>query len=232
MDKKYIWAEDPRPVCVIPDGGFSSLSQIGDDCKLPQDYSGPLVTFGSQIVDKHGHILDGDSDPHGKNGCDHRDTKEWKAEHRVHKKVEKKEIKQEQPVTVATVQIPSRPLDIPKPPQKMDTLASLPMLTGAIAGAVSSAVGPMAANFIKGLLKNLLKSNKSNSKEEKKEQPTDCKTSQLNAFARFRMLEAKISALESKDNAGGFSVGGNSLEELIERIENLEKGRKKPKEKI
>lgn len=35
----------------------------------------------SEIRDKHGHKLDGDHDPRGHGGCDHRDTPEWKAEH-------------------------------------------------------------------------------------------------------------------------------------------------------
>lgn len=35
----------------------------------------------TEIRDKHGHPLDGDYDPHGANGCDHRDSPEWKAEH-------------------------------------------------------------------------------------------------------------------------------------------------------
>jgi len=96
---------------------------------------------------------------------------------------------------------------------------------------VSSAAGPMASNLIKGLFKKLLKGNKSSLKEDKKEQPTDCKTSQMNAFARFKTLEAKIAALENKDSAGSLSANGNSLEELVERIENLEKGKGKPKER-
>lgn len=218
MTEKYNWAEDPRPVCIVPDGGFASLKDIGD-CKFPQDYVGTLISFSQRIHDKNGRPLDGDNDPR---------AKEQKVKH-SHKKIEKKEIKPEQPKFIATVEAPTPPADIPKPPQKMDTIASLPILTGAIAGAVSSAVGPMAANFIKGLLKNLLKGNKSNPKEEKKEQPTDCKTSQLNAFARFKMLETKVSALEKKERSADMSVDTNKLEELTERIENLEKRRKNPR---
>jgi len=218
MTEKYNWAEDPRPVCTIPDGGFASIKDIGD-CKFPQDYVGTLISFSQKINDKNGKPLDGDNDP---------SAKEQKVKH-AHRKIEKKELKPERPEFIATVEAPEQPVDIPKPPQKMDTLASLPLLTGAIAGAVSSAVGPMAANFIKGLLKNLLKSNKSNSKEEKREQPTDCKTSQLNAFARFKTLETKVSALEKKERSADMSVDNNKLEELIERIENLEKRRKNPR---
>jgi hypothetical protein len=218
MAEKYNWAEDPRPVCIVPDGGFASLKDIGD-CKFPQDYVGTLISFSQKINDKNGKPLDGDNDLR---------AKEQKVKH-AHKKIEKKEIKSEQPEFIATVEVPAPPVDVPKPPQKMDTFASLPLLTGAIAGAVSSAVGPMAANFVKTLSKNLLKSNKSNSKEEKKEQPTDCKTSQLNAFARFKMLETKVSALEKKERSADMNADRNNLEELIERIENLEKRRKNPR---
>jgi hypothetical protein len=221
MTTKYNWAEDPRPVCVIPDGGFTSLKDIGD-CKFPQDYVGTLISYSQKIHDKNGNLLDGDNETK---------VKERKTEH-AHKKIEKKEIKLEQPKFIATVEATTQPVDVPKLPQKMDTLASLPLLTGAIAGAITSAVGPMAVNFAKTLLKNLIKSNKSNSKEEKKEQPTDCKTSQLNAFVRFKKLEAKISALEKKEQSADMRVEGNNLEELIERIENLEKGRKNPRRSL
>jgi hypothetical protein len=227
MSEKYIWAEDPRPVCIIPDGGFTSLKDIGY-CKIPQDYVGALITYSQKIYDKNGKELDGDNETK---------VKERKTEH-AHKKnekkevkIEKKEMKQEQPKLIATVGVPAQPADVPKPQQKMDTLTSLPLLTGAIAGAITSAVGPMAANFLKTLLKNLIKSNKSNPKEEKKEQPTDCKTSQLNAFARFKKLETKISALEKKEQSADINADRNNLEELIERIEKLEKGessREKP----
>lgn len=58
-----------------------------------------VLVLQSSVVDKHGHPLDGDSDPKGKNGCDHRDTAEWKREHR-NKGREKHmaEQQQEQPV--------------------------------------------------------------------------------------------------------------------------------------
>lgn len=54
-----------------------NLSQPG--CALPAEIAG----FASPAVirDRHGHELDGDYDPQGQGGCDHRDTPEWKAEH-------------------------------------------------------------------------------------------------------------------------------------------------------
>jgi hypothetical protein len=56
------------------------------DCSVPESISGFSVS--SMIVDDLGHQLDGDYDPHGQGGCNHRDTKEWKAAHRKVKKME------------------------------------------------------------------------------------------------------------------------------------------------
>jgi hypothetical protein len=43
------------------------------------------IDVPSEIHDKHGHPLDGDHDPRGHGGCDHRDTPEWKAENQKQK---------------------------------------------------------------------------------------------------------------------------------------------------
>jgi hypothetical protein len=180
------------------------------------------------VTDKHGHILDGDWDPKGKDGCDHRDTPEWKREHRkVHKikktvpqKVEK--VEKEETKTVATVQVQTQ--EVKPPPKRLDLEASLPLITGAIAGMV----GPMAANIAKGFLKNLLKGKLKGSEKAKEEGPTDCKTSQVRAAVRFNTIEGRISKLESKDSSD-IQFGNNSLEELVERLEKLEKKVKKIK---
>lgn len=55
-------------------------SLVGCDLVVPDD-GGLCFTASAEIYDKHGHVLDGDHDPAGKDGCDHRDTPEWKAEH-------------------------------------------------------------------------------------------------------------------------------------------------------
>ena len=59
------------------DEALRNLAQPG--CALPAE----IVGFASPTVirDKHGHELDGDFDPRGHGGCDHRATPEWKAEH-------------------------------------------------------------------------------------------------------------------------------------------------------
>lgn len=215
----YNWDTDPRPVCIIPDGGFSSLEQI-ENCKIPQNYFGTLISFKSQIVDKHGHILEGDSDPKSKNGCDHRETPEWKAEHKVK---QKKVIQSEEIKTKEIIEVPSVPIEKPPEVKKVDGIASMPMLMGAIAGVVSSAAGPFFGNLVKNFLnKKVLKNN---SKQEDNS-PTDCKTSQIKFITRFGQLETRISKLESEDNSQ-FSFGSDEFEDLINRIEKLEKKKKK-----
>jgi hypothetical protein len=233
MDKKYIWAEDPRPVCVIPDGGFSSLSQIGNDCKIPQDYSGPLVSFSAKVVDKHGHILDGDNDPNGKHGCDHKETKEWKAEHRVHKKAEvAKELEQQQ--TIASVATQPAHLDIPKPPPEAEGLESMTMITGAVAGVVGSSLGPILTKLLKNygmkFLKSRFKKPGSERAAEEDKGALDCKTHNMQCNTRSTQFSAKLQMLESRlseKDSSSYNISNNSIEDLIERIEKLEKKAKR-----
>ena len=73
------------------------------DCRLPPGES--TINTPSEIIDEHGHKLEGDHDPKGHRGCDHRDTPEWKAEHpkpRINRPAEPTKIDpqpQEQPMS-------------------------------------------------------------------------------------------------------------------------------------
>jgi|GEM_PF-3395068 len=61
------------------------------DCDPPGPDAGPICfDMAMTIHDKHGHELDGDHDPLGSHGCEHRDTPEWKAEHRHQPKPKEK----------------------------------------------------------------------------------------------------------------------------------------------
>lgn len=73
---------DNRPECQLPDGPLTwgVLAKLGD-CRIPIPEEGITIQVPSEIRDRHGHVLDGDHDPKGHDGCDHRDTPEWKAEH-------------------------------------------------------------------------------------------------------------------------------------------------------
>lgn len=75
MDGGCEWHPDSTGYVSI----HEALANLSAGCNLPSTIMG----FASPVSvrDKHGHLLDGDSDVHGRNGCDHRDTPEWKAEH-------------------------------------------------------------------------------------------------------------------------------------------------------
>jgi len=130
--------------------------------------------------------------------------------------------------TVATVEQPKADPVIPKPVPAPDHSAAITASIGALAGAVSSAGMPaltnLAKSFIKGKLKLKGKSGESRPEEEK-EQPTDCKTHQIKASAKFASISARLSALENKGSGESklFNADGNPLEDLEERIEKLEK---------
>jgi hypothetical protein len=74
---------DNRPPCKLPTDRpltFADLLSIPADCRidLPE---GTSFAGSTEVRDKHGHVLEGDFDPRGHGGCDHRDTPEWRAEH-------------------------------------------------------------------------------------------------------------------------------------------------------
>ena len=76
------------------------------------------------------------------------------------------------------------------------------------------------------LFRSLKGKNGESKPEEEKEQPTDCKTHQIKASAKFASISARLSALEGKTGGSGQSSLFNSkttVEDLEERIEKLEK---------
>ena len=127
--------------------------------------------------------------------------------------------------TVATVEQPKADPVVPKPQPAPDHSAAITATVGALAGAISSAGMPaltnLAKSFIKGKLKLKGKSGGDSKPEEEKEEPTDCKTHQIKASAKFASISARISALENKET--NYSLDNNPLEDLEERIEKLEK---------
>jgi len=64
---------------------FRMFATALDTCAIGPLDGGLCFTMKEEIKDKHGHLLDGDHDVAGKDGCDHRDTPEWKEEHMGHK---------------------------------------------------------------------------------------------------------------------------------------------------
>jgi hypothetical protein len=131
--------------------------------------------------------------------------------------------------TVAVVEQPKADPAVPKPQPAPDSSAAVTATIGALAGAISSAGMPALANlaksFLKGKLKLKNKSGGDSKPEEEKEEPTDCKTHQLKASAKFASISARLSALESKNSQGDSPFGKLNSEEtdLEERIIKIEK---------
>lgn len=76
--------EETKPVCQwdVDADGRVSFEQVAESAgKCSWDPRAKSFVLQSTVVDKHGHPLDGDDDPHATNGCDHRDSPEWIAEH-------------------------------------------------------------------------------------------------------------------------------------------------------
>jgi hypothetical protein len=127
--------------------------------------------------------------------------------------------------TVASVGQPTLDPVVPKPLPAGDGSTTITVTIGAIAGAASSAGMPALTNLAKNFIKNKLKlkkGNGDNKPEEEKEQPTDCKTHQIKASAKFASISARLSALESKNN-GNSSFEKLNSEDTDERLEKLEK---------
>lgn len=137
--------------------------------------------------------------------------------------------------TVASVEQPKADPVVPKPAPAGDASTTITVTIGALAGAASSAGMPAITNLVKNVLKNKLKGKKTSDKvEDESEEPTDCKTHQIKANARFAKLSVRVSALEGKpvaEEKSSFSSSSSfeDLEERIEKIEKLlkQKGRKK-----
>lgn len=80
------------PECALPKRQEDGCLSLDDMTALLNDASctfslpdgGLCFSIAQTVVDKHGHQLDGDRDPLGHHGCDHRDTAEWRAEHPRH----------------------------------------------------------------------------------------------------------------------------------------------------
>lgn len=134
---------------------------------------------------------------------------------------------------VAVVEQPKADPVVPKPQPTPDHGAAVTATIGALAGALSSAGMPALSNLAKSFIKGKLKIKKSDSKpEEEKEQPTDCKTHQIKAAAKFASINARLSTLESK-NSGGDSrfskLNSEDIDERLEKLERIVKGTKKGK---
>ena len=200
--------------------GFVSLDEMAANsgCPLPKDVAGFFI--GASIVDKHGHPLDGDHDPKGANGCDHRDTPEWKAEHNVsHRHTKHKEnppmsdivtpAPEEHHVEAAAPQLPAAPqatatVGVDAAVAQVKSLvphdASPGLLVG---GAAALAVIGAAIKFGPQALKNRAEAAEREHEREMRRLELEEKKAQQNddqhgkCSVERAALEAKVAALES-----------------------------------
>jgi len=249
---------DARPPCRLTDevrdaNGCIPLSAFGSlgDCRieLPE---GEILCFASEITieDKHGHIVDGDHDPEARHGCNHRETKEWKAEHRGHKE---KHMEEQKPVETTSTETVS--LTPPPAPAVTTSTVSVDaavaqtkellgkdagpgvLIAGAAVIAVVGAAIKIVPNYLKG--KQELEAKRIEAEQAHSEKQDD---NHQKCSAERMMLESKVAALQSKldvveakaEKAGSASLnmGEFDPDELEERLAKIEKALKvKPKKK-
>lgn len=244
---------DTRPPCRLMDDMRDAdgclpvsafLSSLGD-CRI-ELREGERLCFSSamQMHDKHGHPVDGDYDPGAKNGCDHKETKEWKAEHQglsEHQMEEQKSVEvltASAPEPVATTATVSVDAAVTQTKELLGKDAGPGLLiAGAAVLAVVGAAVKIVPTWLKG--KQELEAKRIEAEQARTEKQDDnhqkCSTERA-------MLEAKVSALQSKldiveakaEKAGSASLnmGDFDPEELQERLAKIEKALKaKPKTK-
>lgn len=220
---------EERPECVFPEQfkdasgcyPISVVEQLGKNCKLPSQ-----LCFGFEFTvhDKHGHLLDGDYDPKGQGGCDHRETPEWKAEHPKERKMAKEAPKSQDAIQVVP---PVAGNEIVNPQitdavtQKTKALTEAPQtaakeLSGIIGHDVSGAQVAMAVVAVAGggaaikLYNNISKrkhdekmaqieSQKNEKKKsDKKDDHGSCNVARAALEARVLAAEQKTAALEAR----------------------------------
>ena len=114
---------------------------------MPPD--GLTIEVPSSIHDKHGHELDGDFDPRGHGGCDHRATPEWKAEHpkpaieKAEKAEEAEKTEITKPEEPAPMSAPETTTTITVPPSVGEMTATAIPTTATVG--VDAAVGQIKA---------------------------------------------------------------------------------------
>jgi hypothetical protein len=227
------------------------------DCTLPRSVKGFHVS--QTIVDQHGHALDGDHDPLGKDGCEHRDTPEWQAAYRREQKMEQTQeplVENEPPPLLASNDPAATPapaaltetVGVDSAIQQVKTLVPDGTDPGLlIAGAATLAVVGAAVKFGPQVLKSRaekaerdheLEMERLKLEREKHEKQED----QHKACAVERAaLEAKVVALQSKldevaakaEKAGAASLnmGDFDPEDLQDRLAKIEKALKPTKGK-
>jgi len=247
---------DVRPPCRFPDDlrdangclPLSSLLTGMGDCRV-ELADGERLCFASEMVmqDRNGHVVDGDHDPEAANGCDHRDTPEWKAAHDERREQQMEEIKPgdvvasvpvSAPEPVATTATVSVDAAVSQTKELLGKDAGPGLLiAGAAVLAIVGAAVKIVPTWLKG--KQELEAKRIEAEQARSEKQDD---NHQKCSAERAMLEAKVAALQSKldiveakaEKAGSASLnmGDFDPEELQERLAKIEKALKaKPKGK-
>lgn len=245
------------PSCEWPAGSkdeygcipFRMFATALDTCAIDPLDGGLCFTMSEVIKDKHGHVLDGDYDPAGKNGCDHQDTPEWKAEHAQHKKKHhKNEAPMENTITVTALPAAGETTTTASPLTTAtvgvdEAISQVKLLApqGAspalmIGGAAVLAVVGGAIKFGPQMLKaraekqaqdHEAKMKELELKQEQQQKQDDqhgqCNVARAALEAKVVSFESKLSALESKaSEKSEFGFDGLSPDDLEKRLKKLE----------
>ena len=134
---------------------------------------------------------------------------------------------------IAVVEQPKADPVVAKPQPVGDHATAITATIGALAGAVSSAGTPALMNLAKSFIKGKLKLNakgggEQTRPEDRKEEPTDCKTHQIKAGAKFASISARITALENRpvqstNDDDELDFDSSDVDELKEKVKRLEK---------
>ena len=235
------------PDCILPsapDGGCYPMELMFalKGCQLRSDAGALCFAAAEIVVDKHGHELDGDLDPLGAYGCDHRDTPEWQAEHaalgmkgddmatRSESSAEVHNDPALVPPTVASVGSVDQAIGQVKSLAGADAGPGL-LIAGAAVLAVVGAAIKIVPSWLKG--KQELEEKRLEIESQKAQQQDD---QHGKCSAERAMLEAKVAALQSKldvieakaekAGAASMSLDGFDPDALEERLAKLEKATK------
>lgn len=249
-----------KPLCEFPKDRpltLADLLAVGD-CRIEAPKGGLTFSAQSEIRDKHGHKLDGDRDPHGVNGCDHRDTPEWKAEHPRGKPKEKKESHMsesiQKPAEAPHAEQPA-PAPAPATTETVGVDAAVAQVKSLVPADASPALmigGAAVLAVIGGALKFGPSFMKSRAEAAERQHELELKKLELEenrgqkddeghqkCGVERAALEARVSAIESKIDAVGRKVekAVSSVpqfdedfnpEAIEKRLVKLEKAAKKP----
>lgn len=227
------------PACKLPAAPtLHDLITLPSDCAVEE---GTTFIVREQIVDAHGHVLDGDHDPMGSGGCQHEEGKMKKP------KMPEVEPAQEplpvQPapitatlppvvgVTTASVGVADNAISEVKALVPADGNAN--MITVALA-VVGVAGGGAAIKLYQNMVKS--KHDEAMKRLEIEQQRSDkqddqhqaCNAARAALEARVATLSAKVEELAAKPTSSGssFDLGEFDPEEMEQRLKKLEESLK------